>query len=96
MDLIVELRISNKNYITANNHRLLSIIKKILYEGRNNIQIIFGILYLLYPIDEMNIVFSVDQETYRLDMQNAPSKIISLHIIANKVGTSNSIIITCL
>ena len=43
----------------------------------------------------LNVIPLVDQDTYRLDFQNASTWTIFLHAVAKKVGTSNKVTITC-
>lgn len=71
IDQVVMLRIPKEDRATTDNHRLLCMIKEIPHEGRHRIQTKFGILDRLYPTSELNVVPSADQDTYRLDFQNA-------------------------
>ena len=93
IDQVVTLRIPKEDRATTDNHRVLCMIKEIPHEGRHRIQTKFGILDCLYPTSELNVVPSVDQDTYRLDFQNASTQTISLHAVAKKVGTSNKLLL---
>ena len=60
IDQVVTLRIPKEDRATTDNHRVLCMIKEILYEGRHRIQIKFDILDCLYSTSELNVVLSVD------------------------------------
>lgn len=64
IDQVVMLCITKEDHATADNYRLLCMIKEILHEGWHKLQTKFGILDQLYPTSELNIVPSADQEAY--------------------------------
>lgn len=66
-----------------------------MFLTRHRIQTKFSILDRLYPTSELNAVSLVDQEAVRPQFQSAPSKELSLDAVAQKVGTSNKVAITC-
>ncbi len=96
IDQVVTLRIPREDRATTDNHWVLCIIKEIPHEGRYRIPTKFGILDRLYPTSELNVVPSVDPDTYRLDFQNASTQTISFHAVAKRVDTSNKVATTCL
>ncbi len=78
-----------------NNHRVVVMIKSILHQRRHEIQTRIGILDRFYPTGELNVIPSVDQESYRSSFVGVPIKPISLHVVAAKIGTSNKIAVHC-
>lgn len=63
-------------------------------DGRHFLQTQFGVLDRLYPTEELIVVPEVDQIALRSDFENAPSKRITLHAVAAKVGTSNKVAVS--
>ena len=70
-------------------------IKDIPHDGRHLLQTRFGVLDQIYPTGELNVVPEVDQIALWSDFENAPSKTITLHAMAAKVGTCNKIAVSC-
>ncbi len=70
IDQVVTLGIPKEDRATIDSHRLLCMIKEILPEEQNRIQTKFGILDQIYPTSELNVVSSVDWDTYQLSFQN--------------------------
>lgn len=66
-------------------------IKSIQYEGQHQIQTSFGILDCLYSTRELNTIPFVGQKYYKADLLAAFSKNIFLHVVAEKIITSNKI-----
>ncbi len=62
-------------------------VKDILNNGRHFLQTQFGILDRLYLYREWNVVSEVDQIAFCLEWKNPPSKLITLHVVADKVRT---------
>ena len=92
---IITLRIPKEDRASTDNHRLICMIKSIPHDGRHLLQTRFGVLDRLYPTGELNVVPEVDQIALRSDFENAPSKAITLHAVAAKVGTSNKVAVSC-
>lgn len=92
---IVTLRIPKEDRAATDNHRVVVMIKSIPHEGRHEIQTRFGVLDRFYPTGELNIIPSVDQESYRSSFIGVPTKPISLHAVAAKIGTSNKVAVHC-
>ena len=70
-------------------------IKNFPHEGRHEIQTSFGVLDRLYPTGELNVIPSVDQKSYRSSFVGVPTKPISPHSVAAKIGTSNKVTVYC-
>ncbi len=94
-DDIVTLRIPKEDQAATDNYKLVVMIKSIPHEERHQIQTKFGILDRLYPTGKLNVISSVDQDGYRKDSFGAPTKLITLHAVAAKIGTSNKPDVSC-
>lgn len=70
-------------------------IKSISHDGRHLLQTCFGVLDQFYPTRELNVILKVDHIALWSDFENAPSKAITLHTVAVKVGTSNKAVVSC-
>ena len=70
-------------------------IKSIPHEGRHQIQTKFGILDRLYPTGELNVIPSVDQDSYCKNFLGERTKFITLHAIVAKLDTSNKVAVSC-
>ena len=70
-------------------------IKSILRERRHEIHTRYGILDRFYPTGELNMIPSVDQESYRYSFVGVPTQPISLPVVEAKIGTSNKIAVQC-
>ena len=95
LDDIVTLRISKEDQAATDNHRLVVMIKSIPHEGRHQIQTKFAILDRLYPTGELNVIPSIDQDSYRKGFLGAPTNLITLHAVVAKIGTSNKVAVSC-
>lgn len=93
MDQMVTLHILKKVCASTGNHWLLYMIKEIPYKRQYKIQTKFGILDCLYPTSGLNIIFSVDQDTYWLNFQNNSFQTIFLPVVTRRVGTSDKVAI---
>ena len=71
-------------------------IKIIPHEGRCEIQTRFRVLDLFYLNGEINVIPSVDQESYRSSFVEVPTKSISLYAVAAEIGTSNKVEVNCI
>ena len=69
------------------------VIKSIPHEGRHEIQTRFGVLDHFYPTGELNVILSVNQESYKSSFVGVPTKFISLLAVAAKIETSNKVAI---
>ncbi len=92
---IVLLRIRNEDRASNNNHRLICMVKDIPHDRPHLLQTQFGVLDRLYSNGELNVVPEVDQTALCSKFENAPSKAITLHAVATKVGTSNKVALSC-
>ncbi len=70
-------------------------IKSIPYEGRHQIKTKFRILDRLYSTGELNVIPSVNQDSYRKDFLGALTKLITLHTVAAKIGINNKVAVSC-
>ncbi len=77
------------------NHRVTVIINSMPQERRHQIQIKFAIFDRLYPAGELKVIPFVDQDGYRKDFLEAPTKLITLHAVAAKIDTSNKVDVSC-
>lgn len=94
-DDIVTFCILKKDQAVIDNHMIVVMVKSILHKRRHQIQTKFDISNWLYPTKKLNVIPSVNQDSYRKDFLGAPTKLITLHAIAAKIGTSNKIAVSC-
>ena len=93
-DDIVTFCIPKKDRAATDDQRVVVMIKSIPYEGRHKIRARFCMLDQVYPTSEPNIIPSVDQDGYRKDFLEAPTKLVTLHAFAAKFGTSNKVAVS--
>ena len=70
-------------------------INSILNERRYEIQTRFSVLDHLYHTGELTVIPFFNQESYRSSFVEIPTKLISLHLVAAKIGTSNKVAVHC-
>ena len=92
---IVTLCIPKKDRAATDNYRVVVLIKGIPHEGRHQIKTKFAILDRLYPTGELNVIPSVDQDVYRKDFLEAPTKFITLDASAARLSPSNKVAVSC-
>ena len=92
---IVTPCIPNEDRANTDNYRLICIVKDISHQGWHLLQTQFSVLDKLYLTRELNVVPEVNQTALRFEFENAPSKAITLHSVAEKFGTSNKVTVSC-
>ncbi len=92
---IVTFRIPKEDRAATDNHRVGVMIKSIPNKRRHKIQTRFGVLDCLYPTGELNVIPSIDQESYRSSFVGVPTKLISLYEVSAKIRTSNKVAVHC-
>ncbi len=93
-DEIVTFCILKEDRTATDNNRAVVMIKSIPHEGRHKLLARFDILNRVYPTGELNVIPSIDQDGYRKDFLGAPTKLVTLHTVAAKFGTSNKVAVS--